>query len=223
MEIRVPHSGFRADVMAYKPGVRQPQRSISEDKASAIPSIGTTAIFECKQARSDFLKDSYGERESLDRLKVLETRRRKLDDLLGVHLPSLRKGESLFPECDSFDHSRYEHKTYRKVMKEIGAMQNRVYAKTKFEKLVRFNCANLYYLVVEEGIIEHHEVPKGWGLLIRNGAELRVGRLAKCHRIAERTQLATLQRIASTATHRLNRQITQLFCSSKKFQESCNI
>ena len=120
-------------------------------------------VFECKQARSDFLKDSHSAAITIEKLKVLDARRRTLERLLGMHQPSLRKGESLFAEYDVLDMSNFEHKTYRRVLRQIQILQARLYGKTKFEKLMKYRCANLCYLVVEEGILKEHEVPLLWG------------------------------------------------------------
>ena len=92
---------------------------------------------------------------------------------MGTHYPSLRKGESLFQEFDAVDPTRFEHKTYAAVVREIGILKNRLYGKTKFDKLSRYNLANVCYVVVESGVMADHEAPEGWGLLVLDGDELR--------------------------------------------------
>jgi hypothetical protein len=104
MEVRMPHSGFRADVAAYRPESRKLPLTVEgkgRERLVLQPVIGTTAIFECKQARSDFLKDSHSAAITIEKLKLLDARRKTLERLLGVHQPSLRKGESLFAEYAS--------------------------------------------------------------------------------------------------------------------------
>src|SRR5690349_2700586 len=78
LEVRVPKSGYRADVAACARGAG-----------------GRTAVFECKQARADLLKDAYAEAATRDQLTVLAARRRTLEDLFAVHRPDLRRGETL--------------------------------------------------------------------------------------------------------------------------------
>jgi hypothetical protein len=206
VEIRLPHSNYRCDVAAYR----------SESKKLPIPGstrlvrqpiIGTTAVFECKQARSDFLKDSHRAAETAERLKALDARRQTLERLLGMHQPSLRKGESLFPEYDAIDISGYEHKTYRKVLREIAILQARLYGKTKFDKVTRYQCANLCYLVVEDGIFEQHEVPLQWGLLVREGDLLTLKCSPVWQDVPEPTRLELLQRVAMVGTRRFNRDL----------------
>ena len=53
-EIRLPNGNYRADVVAYRPELAAP----AEGKGRRQHQVGTTAILECKQARSDFLKDT---------------------------------------------------------------------------------------------------------------------------------------------------------------------
>lgn len=192
-EVRVPKSGYRADVAAY--------RSAKDSL------IGVTAMFECKQARSDFLKDSYASEATATRLKELDARRQKLESLLKLHVPTLRAGESLFAEFDAVDLRGFEHKSYRTVMREIERLQRRLYGKTKFDKVVRYRCANLNYLVVEEAVLAPHEVPAGWGLLVHRADQLVLERKPVWQDAAETDRLALLHRIAIAGTRRLNREI----------------
>ena len=176
-EVRLPRSGFRADVAAYR---RE-----------------ATAVFECKQCRSDFLKDSYRQDTTRERLKALDARRQKLEALLKLHLPSLRRGEALFAEFDAIQLGGYEHKTYRRVLGEIETLQRRLAGKTKFDRLARYRCANLNYLVVEPGILTPEEAPVGWGLLVRKDDALVLER-APIWQEADR--LALLENVAEAAT-----------------------
>ena len=206
-EVRLPHSNYRADAVAYRPATeRLPLPSEGKARLVRQSVVGTTAVFECKQARSDFLKDSHNTAETTRRLQALDQRRRTLERLLGMHLPSLRKGETLFAEYDAIDASRYEHKTYRRVMREIAILQARLYGKTKFDKVARYQCANLCYLVVEEGIIQPHEVPLQWGLLVRRGESLILEKTPVWQDVPVPTRLDLLQRIALNGTRRLNRE-----------------
>lgn len=174
-EITLPNCRYRADVAAYRPRRERREEWDPLSRAKKLVRrgvIGQTAVFECKQARADFLKDSQSTRRGLESLKKLHVRRETLERNLMVHYPSLRNGDSLFPEFESADLDRLEHEGYRKVLKEIATLQTRVYEKTKFEKMRRWTCANLFYIVVPEGLIEPHELPPGWGLLVLPETEL---------------------------------------------------
>jgi hypothetical protein len=189
-EVRLPRSNYRADLAAYRP--------------SRKGGVATTAVFECKQSRSDFLKDSHAAELVLKQLAPLEERRRKLEELLGMHLPSLRKGEALFQEYDAFDFSGLEHKTYRRVLREIQVLQNRLYGKTKFDKISRYGIANLCYLVIDDGILKDHEVPLNWGVLAHQNGQLQLQRKPVWQKVATDLQAQLLIQIAKTGTRRLN-------------------
>src|SRR4051812_17764513 len=150
LEVQVPKSGYRADVAAMGRGA-----------------TARSAVFECKQSRSDLLKDAHAETTTRTHLAELTQRRRTLEELLAVHRPDLRRGEALWPEYDSWDFSPLEHRAYRDVLTEIETMQRRVIRGTKFSKMFRYRCADFLYLVVEDGIFAEAEIPAGWGLLIR--------------------------------------------------------
>jgi hypothetical protein len=143
-EVRVPKCGYRADIAASGRGGE-----------------ARTAVFECKQARADLLKDAHAEAMTRARLAELTERRRALEAMLAVHRPDLRRGEALWPEFDSWDFSSLEHQTYRRVLDELETVQRRVLRGTKFSKMFRYRCADFLYLVVEDGIFAEAEIPAG--------------------------------------------------------------
>jgi hypothetical protein len=189
-EVRLPRSAFRADVVAYQRADRRHGPDVE---------IGETAVFECKQARADFLKDSYATDAARRRLLELDQRRQTLERLLKLHLPSLCRGESLFADYDTVDLRGMKHKTYRRVLRDIGVWQRRLFGKTKFDKLMRYRCANLNYLVVEPGVLELHEVPAGWGLLVERGGQLVLDRRPLWQDVDRAERLRLLERIAAKA------------------------
>jgi hypothetical protein len=157
-------------------------------------------VFECKQARADLLKDAHAEEATRRRLAELTERRRALEEMFTTHCPDLRRGDALWPEFDSWDFSRLEHHAYRAVLAELETVQRRVIRGTKFSRMFRWRCADFLYLVVEEGIFAEAEVPAGWGLLVRVGAELRLARAPVALESAETQRLALLESIAIAAT-----------------------
>jgi hypothetical protein len=182
-EVRVPKSGCRADVAACSPG---PGRR--------------TAVFECKQARADLLKDARREDEARRRVAELADRLRTLEALIGAHRPDLRRGESLFAEFDAWDFSGLEHATHRKVVAELAAWQERLHHGTKFAKLRRWRAADYFYLVSEAGIFAEAEIPAGWGLLVRSGDTLALARRPVWTEPAPEQRVALLEAIALAAT-----------------------
>jgi hypothetical protein len=184
----VPKSGYRADVAACSRGDTR-----------------RTAVFECKQARADLLKDAHAEADTRRRLVELIERRAKLEELLAVHRPDLRRGEALWPEFDAWDFSGLEHRAYRELLDELAMLQARVRGGTKFAKMFRYRCADFLYLVVEDGIFAEAEIPAGWGLLRRTGEMLELARRPVELAAAEPQRLALLEAIALAGTRAVNR------------------
>lgn len=191
-EVRVPKCGYRADVAACA----RSERGVA----------GRTAVFECKQARADLLKDAHAEAATRARLAELVARRAKLEELMAEHRPDLRKGESLFPEFDAWDFSGLEHATYRSVLKELATVQERVAGGTKFAKMFRYQCADFLYLVAEEGIFAEAEVPAGWGLLVRRGDDLELARRPVALEATAQQRTALLENVAIAAVRAVNRE-----------------
>ena len=161
-EVRVPRSGYRADVVAC-----------------AADDAGPVVVFECKQSRADLLKDAHAEAAVRTQLAELETRQRALDDLLAVHQPERRRGEALWPEFDTWDFTGLEHRTRERVVAELATARRRVVDGTKFSRMRRWRCADRLYLVLEENLHAEAELPAGWGVLLRRGDELAVLRDAE--------------------------------------------
>lgn len=182
-EVRVPKSGYRADVAACSRGAGR-----------------RTAVFECKQARADLLKDARREEEARAKVAELSARLQKLEELIGGHRPDLRKGEALFPEFDAWDFSGLEHTTHHKVVAELATWQERLLSGTKFAKLWRWRAADFFYLVSEEGIFAEADVPAGWGLLVRRGEGLALIRRPVWTETDEAQRVALLENIALAAT-----------------------
>src|SRR2546429_1025001 len=122
-EVSLPQCRYRADVAAYRPQPEQP---------------GVTAIFECKQALPDLRRDNCCSDPTRERLRLLGHRRAVLERQLRIHYPTLRTGDSLFPEYDSHDFSALGHHSYNRVLREFTALHNRLNGGTKFECLVRY-------------------------------------------------------------------------------------
>lgn len=165
MEVRALRSNFRCDVVACTPRSKGGDGGASAD--------GVSAIFECKQSRSDFLNHSFSESGRAAELKALTKRKRRLEELLAVHHPTLREGGSLFPEFDAvIGVKSLGHAGYRRLCREIERLQRGLFERSKFSRLIRYRSANLCYLVAREGIFQEHEVPEGWGVLSWDGSFL---------------------------------------------------
>ena len=86
-------------------------------------------------------------------------------NILRIHYPTLRTGETLFPEWDAHDFGAIQHRGYQRVTRQLIALQNQLRDGRKFEKLARYACANLFFLVLPDQLLREPEAPLGWGLL----------------------------------------------------------
>ena len=192
MEVRLPQSRYRADVAAYRP---------------AKIGFGSTAIFECKQSLVDLRRDNCDAAATRERLARLGQRRHVLEKHLRIHFPNLRISDTLFPEFDSHNFSAIEHRGYARVLRELTALQNRLYDCTKFETLIRYRCANLFYLVLPRVLFRESEVPVGWGALIESGGDIALARKPVLHENSPEMRLRMLERIATAGMRVANRRL----------------
>lgn len=190
VEVSLPQCRYRADVAAYRPQPKQP---------------GVTAIFECKQARADLRRDNCCSAATRERLLSVNRRREVLEKHLRVHYPSLRTGDSLFPEYDSHDFSAIGHRSYGRILRELAALQNHLNGGMKFECMVRYRCANLFFLVLRNDLFRAAEVPFGWGALVESNGSLSLVGKPIWHDNAAEARLRFLQRIATAGTRQFNR------------------
>jgi hypothetical protein len=130
-----------------------------------------------------------------------------LEKHLRIHYPNLRICDSLFPEFDSHDFCAIGHQTYARVLRELTALQHRLYDCTKFERLVQYRCANLFFLVLTSEAFDEAEIPIGWGALVESGESLALIRKPVWQKPAPEHNLRVLHRIAAAGTRHLNRQL----------------
>ncbi len=182
-EVKLPRSAYRADVAAATP------RILSEG--------ALTAVFECKASRADFLRDSAPEEQA--KVAALARRLDELRALIAAHRPDLRRGEELFAEFDAYDLRGLRHDTHDRLAAELHAAQRKLHEGTKFAKLGRWRAASLLYLVTEEGVLASHEVPDGWGWLVRREAELELAAKPCLNPTTPEQRVALVERIAARA------------------------
>jgi len=193
-EVSFPHRRFKVDVAACSPSLKAPSRQPVPHISSVLKAA---AIFECKQARSDLIRDSKEQARLSEKLKRMETRRQEMESRMQIHLPHLANGEALFPEFDSYRLREHRHAPYTKLIREIRIAKKGVIEGTKFDRLYRYRLANLHYLVTEDGLLEEHEVPTGWGLLIRRGDILELVLKPAWQMIGVEEQVVFLQRMTA--------------------------
>jgi hypothetical protein len=192
MEVSLPKCRYRADVAAHRWQRKQ---------------TGSTAIFECKQALCDLRRDNCHSEAALRRLELICERRQILEARLHTHYPNLRNGDSLFPEFDLQNFSAIGHRGYARLLRDMRALQNRLYDCTKFDKLIRYRCANLFFVVLPEELFREPEIPVGWGALVESNGALTLKRKPTWHDTTAEGRIGLLQRIAIAGTRVLNRQL----------------
>ncbi len=192
IEVSLPRCRYRADMAAYRGQRRE---------------IGATAIFECKQALCDLRRDNCDSELSGRQLEMICKRRQILETHLRAHYPSLRNSDSLFPEFDLQSFTAIGHRGYARISRQLGTLQNRLYDCTKFEKLIRYRCANLFFLVVPEEIFRDGEIPVGWGALVESNGALTLVRKPIWYETTEENRIRLLHRIALAGTRALNHQL----------------
>jgi len=193
MEVTLPRCRYRADVAGYRSTPKQ---------------VGSTAVFECKQALCDLRRDNCHAESARRRLEAICNRRQVLESQLRTHYPNLHNGDSLFPEFDSENFSAIGHRGYARLVREMRGLQNRLYDCTKFEKLIRYRCANLFFIVLPQQLFRESEVPVGWGALVESKDALMLARRSIWHESTAANRLHVLHRIAMAGTRNLNRELS---------------
>jgi hypothetical protein len=153
-------------------------------------------------------RDNCRSESARERLDAICNRRQVLEACLRTHYPNLRNGDSLFPEFDSENFSAIGHHGYARLVRELRALQNRLYDCTKFEKLIRYRCANLFFIVLPEQLFRESEVPVGWGGLVESNHTLTLVRKPIWHEATAANRLQVLHRIAVAGTRSLNRDVS---------------
>jgi hypothetical protein len=192
MEVSLPKCRYRADVAGYRTHPKQ---------------VGSTAVFECKQTLCDLRRDNCQTGSARRRLEAICNRRQFLEAHLRTHYPNLHNGDSLFPEFDCENFSAIGHRGYARLVRELRALHSRLYDCTKFEKLIRYRCANLFFIVVPEQLFRESEVPVGWGALVESNRTLTLVRGPIWQDATADNCIRLLQRIAIAGTRGLNRQL----------------
>src|SRR5437667_113001 len=82
---------------------------------------------------------------------------------------------------------------------------------TKFEKLIRYRCANLFFLILPGELFRDAEIPVRWGALVESSGALTLMRKPVWHETTAEDRIRLLHRIAATGTRMLNRQLEITF------------
>ncbi len=173
MEVGCPIARYRVDVAGYmdrehvgtadwNDGARR--RGPNRTRQPVDP---RTVVIECKQTRSDFLRDCReADRLIAERAEFVRLREGIEEHRVKMHEPHLRRsGSALFPELEVWDFEASRLRGYRQVVRRIRRLERRLYGETKFFMIARYRLADRLYLAAPRGMIRPQELPAGWGLL----------------------------------------------------------
>lgn len=148
------------------PSERGPGTAADQSPGPRVRCEPRTVIIECKQSRADFLLDRDNLEALLKLRDELELRRerfaRRVQEL-EPHLQSTRG--VLFSELGEWDLASSNNPTYRRILRELEKIDERLHGGTKFHRLARYRLADRLYLLAPAGVVKRREVPPGWGLV----------------------------------------------------------
>jgi len=136
-----------------------------------------TVVVECKASRADFLRDDLRVDDLLAERERLLGRKAEIErDLIPVHEPHLRSAEgALFEESASWDFEKSRLLPYRRVLRQLAKLEERLHGQTKFNLIARWRLADELWILAATGVVKPREVPAGWGLAECSPAVLRRG------------------------------------------------
>ncbi|MBX3358946.1 MAG: hypothetical protein KF745_11030 [Phycisphaeraceae bacterium] len=134
-----------------------------------------TIVVECKQSRSDFLRETNDTERLIEVRRRLHVVRNRLEvELIRANEPHLRRsGTALFHDLEEWDYSASRLPTYRAVLRELRMLDNAIHGGTKFWAMSRYRIADAAFLAAPVGMIRARELPPGWGLLEATRDSLR--------------------------------------------------
>lgn len=136
-----------------------------------------TVVVECKASRADFLRDDLRVDDLLAERERLLGRKAEIErDLIPVHEPHLKRAEgALFEESASWDFEKSRLLPYRRVLRQLAKLEERLHGQTKFNLIARWRLADELWILAATGVVKPREVPAGWGLAECSPAVLRRG------------------------------------------------
>ena len=147
------------------------------ERAGAAVRTPRTVVVECKASRADFLRDDLRVDDLLaERDRLLDRKREIERELIPLHEPHLRRGgEALFEEEAGWDFGRSRLLPYRRVLRQLAKVEDRLHGQTKFNLIARWRLADELWILAATGVVRPREVPAGWGLAEASPAVLRRG------------------------------------------------
>ena len=183
-EVPCPVARFRVDAAGWsehdwREGVDPAAHEsvFHAERAGAAVRAPKTVVVECKASRADFLRDDLRVDDLLAERDRLLARKGEIErDLIPVHEPHLRRGtDALFAEESSWDFSKSRLLPYRRVLRQLAKIEERLHGQTKFNLIARWRLADELWILAATGVVKPREMPAGWGLAECSPAVLRRG------------------------------------------------
>jgi len=180
LEVRCPSSRYRADVAGYLDRVPYPDQvseagesllwsTVSKDACSRRSRAcePRTIVIECKQSRSDFLKDDRKAEELIALREELRGWKTHVEEnrIKEVEPELQRSDSSLFPDMEEWDFHESRLRSYRRLLARIHRVEEQLYGGAKFSLMSRYRIADHLYVAAPCGMIRKKEMPGGWGLI----------------------------------------------------------
>lgn len=183
-EVPCPVARFRVDAAGWsehdwRDGVDPAAHgSVFEaERSGAAMRAPKTLVVECKASRADFMRDDLRVDDLLAERDRLLARKAEIErELIPVHEPHLRaSGDALFEQEASWDFGRSRLLPYRRVLRQLSKVEERLHGQTKFNLIARWRLADELWILAATDVVRRREVPEGWGLAECNPALLRRG------------------------------------------------
>ena len=183
-EVPCPVARFRVDAAGWaehdwRPGTDPAAHAsiFDAERAGAAVRQPRTVVVECKASRADFLRDDLRVDDLLAERDRLLARKAEIErELIPVHEPHLRRAEgALFEEGASWDFASSRLLPYRRVLRQLAKLEDRMHGQTKFNLIARWRLADELWILAATGVVRPREVPAGWGLAECSPAILRRG------------------------------------------------
>lgn len=205
-EVACPIHRYRADVAAYA------------DRAGPVRGRNKaqphTAIIECKAFRSDFLRDDAELPRLLERRAALRAELERVErEVVRTIEPNLQStGTFLFPEMEGWRYESSGCVSYRLLVRALRRLDRAIHEETKFFMLAHYRLADRLWVLTPPGLLQPHELPRGWGLLEAHASEAEPGvRVrercpAPLHQAAEVRRVRLLRNIAVRGSREVERE-----------------
>ncbi|MFM8872011.1 MAG: hypothetical protein ACKOJI_01370 [Phycisphaerales bacterium] len=125
------------------------------DAAGWMPDGPRTVVIECKASRADFLRDDLRVDDLLAERERLLGRKAEIErDLIPLHEPHLRRdGDALFEQGAAWDFERSRLLPYRRVLRQLAKVEERLHGQTKFNLIARWRLADELWVLAAAGTV----------------------------------------------------------------------